>query len=792
MTSRTKERWPQADILVKYLRDYAAPQEVGLKIKYNTTVTNVERADGVAQPGHADSKFHDGFLLTTEHSSGKTSRTDCGVVIMASGIDIPNVPSNVDGIEHAIGYEQLPKTGEKFEAETVAVFGYGNAAFETVDSISSHANYVHMFGGRTNSERFAKDTHQFVSWESRYVGDLRAINAGTLDSYTLKSLDGIGLGELNGLKIVKCGPNGTKICFFLKGEPAVWNGNPNGQRNQKVETITLGLFSAKNDPWAREFVKKLGSARVNTNADKAKAASRQSSSDISCQLSGANGKNGKPTLVNGEISNDVETLTVVAAAVEIPDLVDALMHFAGRTGNNYPMVFDKVVRCLGWKHDTARYSTSASPWMQHNLKYPVMTSEYESATVPGMYFAGQLGHGKDHKRSAGGFIHGFRYTTRALFRILETKYYQQQWPGQNVYAEVNAWDGGLGLGGIGCNAGDLLIQAPEGCTAPKEMTSPFETLLNKIFTRIDTSSGPYQMVAILGDGVIFRCPKSNAATDGADTTEIEAEYLEEIPMDHFNEKYANLPRLWWSFGYQKQRKALWPLWTYFQVQFWYYAGDCAAPASDPTKHNHFGGHADGRYHPGSTTNKEPSRPVVKELVQLHEDVHTRWGQPNKRVRIGQWLHQKIAALRAGQINNPNENEDHWVHPSRAAESSPQETAETEDAEAMDNLPHQTQEPKIKIDWSRPATGNVKNWGGAHVDLNFFNRRDAPVQLWNNPSTETNKAISQFEPGPILAPGEGKRIVSHEYERWEARNLDGTLAGKWWIDRGNGLIQDIAV
>ena len=39
-----------------------------------------------------------------------------------------------------------------------------------------------------------------------------------------------------------------------------------------------------------------------------------------------------------------------------------------------------------------------------------------------------LGHGKDFKRSAGGFIHGFRYTARALFRTLSAKYEDTPWP----------------------------------------------------------------------------------------------------------------------------------------------------------------------------------------------------------------------------------------------------------------------------------------------------------------------------------------------------------------------------
>ena len=46
----------------------------------------------------------------------------------------------------------------------------------------------------------------------------------------------------------------------------------------------------------------------------------------------------------------------------------------------------------------------------HRAADPVMTHEYESKNVQGLYFAGCLSHGKDFKRGAGGFIHGFRYS----------------------------------------------------------------------------------------------------------------------------------------------------------------------------------------------------------------------------------------------------------------------------------------------------------------------------------------------------------------------------------------------
>ena len=57
-----------------------------------------------------------------------------------------------------------------------------------------------------------------------------------------------------------------------------------------------------------------------------------------------------------------------------------------------------------------------------------MTSTFESVTTPGLYFAGAMMHGNDYRRSAGGFIHGFRYLVRALARHLEVDVENGEWP----------------------------------------------------------------------------------------------------------------------------------------------------------------------------------------------------------------------------------------------------------------------------------------------------------------------------------------------------------------------------
>jgi hypothetical protein len=62
------------------------------------------------------------------------------------------------------------------------------------------------------------------------------------------------------------------------------------------------------------------------------------------------------------------------------------------------------------------------------MKYPRIGFDYQSFDIDHLYFAGTTTHSIDFRKSAGGFIHGFRYTTRALHHIFEHRYHQQKWP----------------------------------------------------------------------------------------------------------------------------------------------------------------------------------------------------------------------------------------------------------------------------------------------------------------------------------------------------------------------------
>ena len=132
MTNRSEDRWPHADVLVTYLRDFAKAQDAANTIRYNAAVQTVAR------------HMHDAFLVTLA-SSGEAHV--CAKVVVATGL-VPRVPTNIDGIELAAGYEDLPETGRSFEGKAVLVLGMGNAAMETADALSPFTSYTHVIPGR--------------------------------------------------------------------------------------------------------------------------------------------------------------------------------------------------------------------------------------------------------------------------------------------------------------------------------------------------------------------------------------------------------------------------------------------------------------------------------------------------------------------------------------------------------------------------------------------------------------------------------------------------------------------
>ncbi|KAM9229551.1 FAD-dependent oxidoreductase domain-containing protein 2 isoform 2-T2 [Dugong dugon] len=112
-------------------------------------------------------------------------------------------------------------------------------------------------------------------------------------------------------------------------------------------------------------------------------------------------------------------------------------------------------------------------------KYPLIKASYESKGSRGLFVLGTASHSVDYRKSAGGFIHGFRYTVRAVHRLLEHRHHGVAWPSTE---------------------------------------RPITQLTSSIIRRVNEASGLYQMFSVLADVILL---KENTTT---------FEYLEEFPM----------------------------------------------------------------------------------------------------------------------------------------------------------------------------------------------------------------------------------------------------------------------
>jgi hypothetical protein len=222
--------------------------------------------------------------------------------------------------------------------------------------------------------------------------------------------------------------------------------------------------------------------------------------------------------------------------------VDLVMKYRQRSGvsDRLTQPYDTVIRGTGWKHNMTVYHPTARPLLQSNRKFPRMNADYESVNVPGMYFAGTYSHGKDLKRGVTSVIKGFRYTARALFRILSEKHFGE-----------DRWN------------------TKEFC-----MPRQHAELSAHANARMNEAAAPYLVFYSLGDAIVF---EPNSATDAReDGCIMTAKYKEEVPIDHFTERYGHLHRMWWSFGFDGQPRDLDYVMNHgtgFEPWFWYFAPD---------------------------------------------------------------------------------------------------------------------------------------------------------------------------------------------------------------------------
>ena len=143
--------------------------------------------------------------------------------------------------------------------------------------------------------------------------------------------------------------------------------------------------------------------------------------------------------------------------------------------------YDRVLCCTGFRLDTSPFTEDCRPALTINDRFAELSSAYESVNVPGLYFAGTLMQQRDFKKSTTGFIHGFRYTVRALSHILDQRAAGTPWPHTEVAASA-------------------------------------EALADAVVRRVNRSSALWQQFGVLADVLLV--------PDGGGR----AQYLEEVPL----------------------------------------------------------------------------------------------------------------------------------------------------------------------------------------------------------------------------------------------------------------------
>ncbi|MGW0433376.1 NAD(P)-binding domain-containing protein [Micromonospora sp. NPDC003197] len=178
-TSYTERYFPDADVMVRYLADFAA--KTGVKVRYGSRVTSVGKVDGI-------------FEVRTAGETFRARR-----LIVATGVSRPYEPP-IPGLELAEQYADMSVDPRDYLDQKVLIIGKGNSAFETADNLMETTTLIHLAG--PSSIRMA--------WRTHYVGHLRAVNNNFLDTYQLKSANAILDGDIR--RIERDG-TGFKVTF---------------------------------------------------------------------------------------------------------------------------------------------------------------------------------------------------------------------------------------------------------------------------------------------------------------------------------------------------------------------------------------------------------------------------------------------------------------------------------------------------------------------------------------------------------------------------------------------------
>ena len=97
-------------------------------------------------------------------------------------------------------------------------------------------------------------------------------------------------------------------------------------------------------------------------------------------------------------------------------------------GHEIVLTYDKVIACTGFRFDNSIFAPEIRPALQHFDKFPVMSAEWESETVKGLFFAGTIMQSRDYRKTMSGFVHGFRHNVKCLAEFIASRLRRTDYP----------------------------------------------------------------------------------------------------------------------------------------------------------------------------------------------------------------------------------------------------------------------------------------------------------------------------------------------------------------------------
>lgn len=506
----TRDFFPDAGFMSRYLSDFrdrlnlTAPGQSGRVGLFGWRVQRVQRL-----PGGSESAPN-GFQLSLESSMGSLTSVIARRIVVATGLSKPSPLRLATGQELVDTYASAPVDPMAYENQRVLIVGRGNAAFELASVALQTASVVQIAGGIGGRIR--------PSWETHYPGDVRLTHAQLLETYLLKSGDGlievdmsvlgVQRGPHGGLHVVEVPavaadgvPSGASADHGVEGGP-IDDGEEADEDNDADDETGDDNNEEDDDAVAEEddatmesthnasLVGGVTTQPVRLTWDPEAAFAREANSSMVA----AAPQQGEPEAAVW--AAPAPGPTPLLGAQPAPALQAEEGGHVEEDALWSKREYDRVVVCTGWDFDDSWLPGDVRPARSAVAKFPAVTARYESVNVPGLFFAGALAHSLDWKRSAGGFIHGFRYTARALHRIL-------------VADEATA-DAAAAIPARQPLRGPLqALREPRKVPAAMWPTTEHDgvgSVARALLHRMSTSSGLYQMFGALCDVVLLPPP----------------------------------------------------------------------------------------------------------------------------------------------------------------------------------------------------------------------------------------------------------------------------------------------